>query len=110
MASFPGPKVHRAGNRRKLGRGQVVPGLGTTVTAAVQSADVMRITAAAPVVWSGAIPATVATRTIVSQNVVSQTQVDITFSGALAGLAWTVPGGAGTAYLGGSTAPASGSF
>jgi hypothetical protein len=110
MASYPGPKVHRTGNRRKLGRGQVIPMPGATLTITAASADVMQIVSSVPVVWQAAILATVATLTRVSQAVVSSTEVQITFSGAVAGHAYTVPAGAGTTFLGGQTLPASGTF
>lgn len=110
MASFPGPKVHRSGNRRKLGRGQSAPVTGSVLTVTAASADVMRIVADQPVVWQPSIAATVATLTIVSQAVISSTEVEITFSSTVATHAWTVPAAAGTTFLGGSTLPASGAF
>lgn len=110
MASFPGPKVHRSGNRRKLGRGQYVAMPSAVLTVTALSADVMKIVSNEPVVWSPAILATVATLTRVSQSVVSSTEVDITFSGAVSGHAYTVPVAAGTTFLGGTTLPASGTF
>ena len=109
MASYPGSKVHRH-NRRKLGRGQTANAVGPSITVTAQSADVARLVSAAPVVWSSVIPMTVATLTLVSQAVVDQFTVDITFSGGLAGHAYNVPGGAGTAYNGGQTLAASGTF
>lgn len=109
MASYPGSKVHRR-NRRKLGRGQAVAAPTTSVTVTSASADVMKIVSSDPVVWGAAIAATVATLTIVSQTVVSATEVHITFSGAVSTHAYTVPAGAGTNYAGGVTLPASGTF
>lgn len=109
MASFPGAKAHRR-NRRVLGRGQYPPLAAPTLTVTASSADVMQIVASQPVVWHTPIAATVATRTVVSQAIVNQTTVQITFSGTVASLAYTVPAGAGTAYNGASTPAASGSF
>lgn len=110
MASFPGAKVRYPGNRRKLGRGQVATGVQPVLTITTPSADVMRITADQAVVFRPAILATVATLTRVSQSQTSPTVVDITFSGAVATHAWTVPAGAGTSYLGVPTPAASGTF
>lgn len=109
MASFPGPKVHRH-NRRKLGRGQFPVFAGPTLTVTASSSDVMQIVSSEPVVWQPDIAATVATLTLVSQTVVDQNTVRITFSGAVASHAWTVPAGAGVAYNGGPTPQASGTF
>ena len=109
MASYPGAKVHRH-NRRKLGRGQNPVFAGPTLTVTASAADVMQIVSSEPVVWGSAIAATVATRTIVSQAVIDQNTVQITFSGAVATHAWTVPAGAGVAYNGGPTPQASGTF
>ena len=109
MASYPGSKIHRV-NRRKLGRGQHPALPSTAVTVTAQSADVARIVSATPVVWSSPVPLSVAVVTYVSQHVVDQFTVDVTFSGALSGHAWTLGGTAGTNYAGGATAAASGTF
>ena len=110
MASYPGPKVHRVGNPRKLGRGQHVQFPSGAITVTNPSADVMKIVSSIPVVWQTAIAATAVGATVVSQAVVSSTEVDITFSGSIASAAWTVPQGAGTNFLGGATPAASGTF
>ena len=107
---FPGPKVHRL-NRRKLGRGQfpaaqgvtcVVTGTGSTVT----------LTFARPVVVTGPIPLTVATRTLTTQTVVSPTVVTQLMSGTLTGNAWNLPSGADNVRTqqGGAVSGASGTF
>jgi len=109
MASYPGAKVHRV-NRRKLGRGQV-PGVASpTLTVTAHSADVARVVSSEPVVWGSLAGMTVATRTYVSAAVVDQSTIDVTFSGAIAGLAYSVPAGVGTSYQGGPTAAKSGTF
>ena len=110
MASFPGSKVRRIPNRRRLSKGQVPVLVAPTLTITSPSADVMKIVSNVPVVWGPSIAATVATLTKSSQTVVSQTEVDITFSGAVSGHAYTVPAQAGTAYNGAPTPPASGTF
>lgn len=108
--SFPGPKTHRR-NTRKLGRNQypVALGVGVVITS---SSDTATLTFARPVVVSGPIPLTVATRTFVSQTVVSPTVVTILYSGALTGLAYTLPAGAANVLTqqGGPTLGASGTF
>lgn len=109
MASFPGAKVHRK-NRRKLGRGQFPPLASPTLTVTAHSADVARVVSSVPVVWGPMSGMTVATLTFASAAVVDQYTVDVTFSGALAGHAYTVPVGAGTAYNGSPTPAASGTF
>jgi hypothetical protein len=87
--SFPSSKVHRV-SRRKLGRGQatVAPGVPITVTGAGSTAT---LTAARPVVVTGQPNLTVATRTIVSYAVVSPTVITVLMSGALTGLAYSLP-------------------
>jgi len=110
MASYPGAKVHRSNNPRKLGRGQHPALPQGVLTVTNPSADVMQIVSSLPAVWSPSIAATAVGETIVSQAVISQTEVQITFSGSIAAAAWTVPQGAGTTYLGGATPAASGTF
>lgn len=110
MASYPGSKVHRPNNPRKLGRGQHPQLPGGSITVTNPSADVMQIVASGPVVWARSINATAVGQTIVSQSVLSATTVQITFSGSIASAAWTVATGAGTSVYGGLTPPASGTF
>jgi hypothetical protein len=109
MASYPGSKVHRR-DRRKLGRGQVPPVTAPTLTITAHSADVARIVSNVPVVWGDLSGMTVATLTYASAAVVDQSTIDVTFSGALSGHAYAVPAGVGTAYNGGPTPAASGTF
>jgi hypothetical protein len=109
MASYPGAKVHRH-SRRNLGRGQTPVVSPVSITVTNSSADVMQIVSSAPVVWQKSIAATAVGATIVSQAVISTTEVQITFSGSIAAAAWTVPQAAGTSYYGGQTPAASGTF
>lgn len=109
MASFPGSKVHRK-NRRKLGRGQFPDVPTATMTVTVLSADVAKVVSNVPIVFSSPLPLSVATLTFVSQVQVSTTEVDVTFSGALAGKAWTLLSNCGTTFIGGGTAAGSGTF
>lgn len=107
---YPTANVHRR-SRRKLGRGQFGTALGVAVTVTA-SASTATLTFARPVVVTGTIPMTVATRTISSQTIVSPTVVTILFSGALTTLAWTVPAGAANVatYQGGPVLGAAGTF
>src|SRR5882724_7945726 len=84
--------VHRR-NRRKLGAGQfpAIPQAVPTVT--TTGGTNMTLTFDVPVVVKGTILTTLNTRTLVSQTVVSQTVVTQVWSGAVAGLDWTVPAG-----------------
>jgi hypothetical protein len=108
--AFPNNRVKRR-NRRALGRGQVTPQtvVGNVVTGA---ASTVTINFAAPVQVLGTIPITVATLTIVSQTVVSPTQVTILMSGALAGHAWSIPNPMPnvSTYEGGVTPGGAGTF
>lgn len=107
---YPSNNVKRR-DRRKLGRGQgpFPPSVTTTTTGA---GSTMTINFSSPVNVSGTIPATVATRTIVSQTVVSPTQVTILFSGTVATFAWTVPSNPAqvSSYQGGAILGGSGTF
>jgi len=89
--SFPGPKVHRA-SRRKLGRGQY-PSVPPATVAVTGTGSTATLTFSQPLAISGTVAFTVATVTRVSQTINSPTQVTIVMSGALAGHAWTFPGG-----------------
>lgn len=88
--AYPGPKVHRP-SRRKLGRGQYPTQAAATVAITVVSADVAGVTFNEPMVISGPITLNVAGKTVVSQAIISSTLVQITYNGALTGLAWTFP-------------------
>jgi len=111
MASFPGAKVHRV-SRRQLGKGQHIqlPPVTVSVTAATDTAT---LTFSVPVIVSGNIPLAVSGGvTLVSQTVVSPTEVQQVFSGALSGLAWSIAGGIPqvATFQGGGLAPSSGTF
>jgi predicted DNA repair protein MutK len=108
---FPSANVHRR-NRRKLGRAQqpAVPPVVATVSST--GTTNMRLTFDRPVVVTGNIGTTVATRTLVSQTVTSPTQVNQVWSGNVATLAYTVPAADPnvTGSQGGKLAGASGTF
>jgi hypothetical protein len=110
MASFPGAKIHRV-TSRKLGRGQSPSIPPATLTISTVSADVFRVVSSIPAVFSttGA-GITVATLTFVSAVQVSQTELDVTMSGALSGHAYVVPANIATTFLGGGSAGTSGTF
>lgn len=93
MASFPSSKVHRR-NRRKLGRYQYPNIPGVTVAVTSTGTTNVTMTFSRPVVVSGDIPITVATRTRVSQTVVSPTVVTQVMSGNVATLAYSLPSNA----------------
>lgn len=109
--AYPGAKVHRV-NRRKLGRGQFPNSLGTTVTLSSTGTTNITMTFARPVVVKGNIPVTVATRTLVSQTVVSPTVVTQVWSGTVATFLTTFPANAAnvTTQQGGGVAGASATF
>lgn len=90
---FPSGKVHRR-NRRKLGRGQypAIPGVTCVITST--GTTNLTMTFNRPVVVSGTIPTTVATRTLSSQTVVSPTVVTQVWSGNVATLAYSLPANA----------------
>lgn len=91
MAGTPTKRRKTGHSRRKLGRGQTIPVPGVTVTITA-TGSVAHVVFSVPVVINGNVPMTVAGKTFVSQTIVSQTQVDVTYSGALTGLAWAYPG------------------
>jgi hypothetical protein len=72
----------------------------------------MIINFSVPVVITGPITATVATRTFVSQVQNSPTQATLTFSGAVTGLAYTLAAAQATImnYQGGQNLAAAGTF
>jgi hypothetical protein len=110
MASFPGAKVHRV-DRRKLGRGQAPQIPPAAVTVSTVSADVFKIVSSIPGVFAtNGAGITVATLTFVSAAQVSQTELDVTMSGALTGHAYTVPANILTTFMGGGSAATSGTF
>lgn len=82
--------VHRR-NRRKLGKGQYPVSANVATVVSTTGSTNMTMTFDRPVVVSGTIASTVATRTLVSQTVVSPTVVTQVWSGAVTGLAYTVP-------------------
>jgi hypothetical protein len=77
--AYPGAKVHRT-SRRKLGRGQYPPSLGTTVTLTNPSANVVDLTFARPVVVTGIIPTQTSAGVLVNQQVSSGTLVIQTYN------------------------------
>ncbi len=110
MASYPTSKVHRV-NRRKLGKGQrahTPPGIATVTN----TVAVVHLAFNVPVVISGPVPITVATLTYLSQNVVDNQHVDVTFNATTVSHAWALTGGGSTiqTYQGGTVASASGTF
>lgn len=110
MASFPGAKVHRV-DRRKLGRGQFPAISPATLTVSSVSADVFKIVSSIPGVFSvNGAGITVATLTFVSAVQTSQTELDVTMSGAISGHAYVVSANIITTFLGGGSAAASGTF
>ena len=109
--AYPGAKVHRV-SRRKLGRGQYPPSLGTTVVMTSTGTTNVTLTFARPVMVSGTIPTTVATLTLVSQTVVSPTVVTQVWSGNVATHLGTFPTNAAnvTTQQGGGVAGTSVTF
>jgi hypothetical protein len=110
MASFPGPKVHRA-SRRKLGRGQFPPVVAATV-AATASSDVATLTYSQPVIANATPPLTVTGLTPLSWAQSSPTVITVTYPSALTGLTYTYAGGSSAVVTkqGGQVAPAAGTF
>jgi len=110
MASFPGAKVHRL-NRRKLGRGQFPNIPSATLTVTLPSATVVKIVSSVPTVFSPSVPLTIsAGGPVVSQDQVSQTEVDLHLTSAGTGATWSVPSNIGTTFQGGGTDATSGTF
>ena len=110
MASFPGPKVHRA-NRRKLGRGQHIHNPNAIASPVASGSDVV-VNFDRPVVVNGPLAIAVGALHIVSQTPVTAAQLRVTMSGPVVGLAWNIPAGQSTilTYQGGGLAAASGTF
>ena len=91
--AYPGAKVHRV-SRRKLGRGQYPPSLGTTVVLTTTGTTNLTMTFARPVVVTGIIPVTSTGLTIVSQTVVSPTVVTQVWSASIAAATMVFPSNA----------------
>lgn len=110
MASFPGAKVHRS-DRRKLGRGQMPSIPPASLTVSTVSANVFKIVSSIPGVFqTNGAGITVATLTFVSATQVSQTELDVTMSGAISTHAYVVPSNILTTFMGGGSAAATGTF
>lgn len=105
------PNIHRK-NRRRLGKGQYPPAVNTSCVISSTGTTNLTMTFALPVVVSGNIPATVATRTLVSQTIVSPTVVTQVWSGNVTTLAYALPQNAANVRtkLGGGTIGLSGVF
>lgn len=110
MASFPGSKVHRR-DRRKLGRGQMPSIPPAVITLSAVSGSVFKAVSSIPGVFdlSGA-GITVATLTFVSAVQVSQTELDVTMSGAVASHAATFAANKLVTFMGGGSAAATATF
>jgi len=110
MASYPGAKVHRV-SRRKLGRGQHVqaPAVIATPTA---STVTVTINFNVPVVVRGNLDLHTSVGTLVSQTVVSSTEIQQTYSVSVAAATWSITAGdpAISSMQGGQLAAASGTF
>jgi len=87
--SFPNANVHRR-SRRKLGRGQYpgIPAVGVVVSST--GTTNATLTFARPVQINGNVNLAVATRTLVSQTVVSPLVVTQEWSGNVTGLAYVL--------------------
>ena len=87
--SYP-TKIPRSRDRRKLGRGQQSPtqSIATTTTG---TSHIVDIAFAQPVNIAGPIPITVGTLTQIGATNVSSTEIKIQMSGAVTGLAWSLP-------------------
>jgi hypothetical protein len=90
MAGYPTTKVHRP-SRRKLGKGQYPASVSVGVTVTSSGTTNVTLTFSQPVVVRGTIGVTVAGKTLVSQTIVSPTEVTQVWSGNVTGLAYTVP-------------------
>jgi hypothetical protein len=110
MASFPGSKVHRV-DRRKLGRGQMPAIPPAVITLSSVSANVFKAVSSIPGVFdtTGA-GISVATLTFVSAVQVSQTELDVTMSGAIATHAATFAANKLITFMGGGSAAAAATF
>lgn len=110
MASFPSAKVHRV-NRRKLGRGQYPSIPSAVLTVTLPSSTTVLISSSVPLVYLPNIPLTITGGgPVTAQNQISQTDVELTLTGAGTGEDWSVPSNIGTTFQGGGTAAASGTF
>jgi hypothetical protein len=113
MASYPGAKVHRP-SRRKLPRGQHTQAPSAIATLTPSGSNVT-IAFDQPVVVYGNLDLNLGggtVPTLVSQTVLSTTAVLQVYSGAVATHTWAISG-VNTkvrTYLGGSVAPAAGTF
>lgn len=115
MASFPTPKVHRP-SRRKLARGQYpqLPAAQVTVTPATA---VVTLDFDQPMIVSGVIDLNLARVSpappaLLSQVVVSTTQVVQTYASTVVGCDWEITGVGVPArtFQGGSVAASAGTF
>jgi hypothetical protein len=103
--------VHRR-NRRRLGKGQQPPLTSVGVVVSSTGTTNVTLTFSTPVVVSGPIAMTVATRTLSAQTIVSPTVVTFVASGNVTGLGYTVPPNQATVVnsVGGRLAGAAGTF
>jgi hypothetical protein len=110
---YPGSKVHRVGNRRKLGRGQTPATPPVHITASASTVTVT-LTFDQPVVVSGTIIVNHSgAQTLVSQTQTSPTTVQQVYSATMVGSTYTIPAGQpviAASPWGGSNAAASGTF
>jgi hypothetical protein len=109
--SIGAQKIHRR-NRRKLGRGQVPPLPVAVPTISTSGTTNLTMNWNVPVVVRGNIGTAVATRTLVSQTIVSPTQVTQVWSGNVTGLAFSLPANDPnvSSSIGGATAGTAGVF
>ena len=114
MASFPTPNVHRR-SRRKLGRGQY-PQLPSAVALPTEDTADVIIDFDQPVVVFGAVDLhltriTPAVPALLTQVVMSTTQVVQTYASTVVGCDWALgPDAAVRTHAGGGLAAASGTF
>jgi hypothetical protein len=108
---FPSGKTHRR-NRRQIGRNQSTAVAGVAVAVTSTGTTNVTLTFARPVVVTGNIGTTVATKTLSSQTIVSPTVVTQVWSGNVATLAYTLPAGDPNVRTqqGGMTLGAAGTF
>ena len=110
MASFPGAKVHRM-SRRKLGKGQHVQIPPCTITATASTVTIT-LNFSVPCVVSGNIPLVSSAGEFVSQEVISNVEVQQTWSASQATATWSIAANCGaiTTFQGGGNAAAGGTF
>lgn len=111
MATLTTNPVHSR-NRRRLGKNQFPSQAPVSVAVTSSGTTNATLTFSRPVIVTGNLHNTVATRTLVSQTQVSPTVVTQVWNGNVAGLAYAVPGGdpsVGT-YQGGQVAGQGGTF